>query len=112
LCIWQSVTYGSGSFSGTEFTDTVSLGSGLTVTKQSIGVASRSTGFDGVDGILGIGPLDLTQDTLSPATLSTIPTITDNLFSQGVISAHSIGISFEPTTSPDIVNGEITWGEY
>jgi len=105
-----SVTYGSGSFSGTEFTDTVSLGSGLTVTKQSIGVASTSTGFDGVDGILGIGPLDLTSDTLSPATTSTIPTITDNLFSQGVISAHSIGISFEPTTTPDIVNGEITWG--
>jgi cathepsin E len=111
LC-FQSVEYGSGSFSGTEFTDTVSLGSGLTATKQSIGVASTSTGFDGVDGILGIGPVDLTEDTLSPATTSTIPTITDNLFSQGAISAHSIGISFEPTTSPDIVNGEITWGEY
>ena len=38
---------------GTEFTDTVTLGNGLTVTKQSIGVASRSTGFDGVDGIIG-----------------------------------------------------------
>ena len=49
----QSVTYGSGDFSGTEFTDTVSLGSGLTISKQSIGVASRADGFDGVDGILG-----------------------------------------------------------
>ena len=38
---------------GTEFTDTVTLGGGLTVTAQSIGVASRSTGFDGVDGIIG-----------------------------------------------------------
>ena len=38
---------------GTEFTDTVSLGSGLTITGQSIGVAARSTGFDGVDGIIG-----------------------------------------------------------
>lgn len=38
---------------GTEFTDTVALGGGLTIKAQSIGVASRSTGFDGVDGILG-----------------------------------------------------------
>jgi hypothetical protein len=29
-----SVTYGSGSFSGNEFTDQVSLGSGLTITGQ------------------------------------------------------------------------------
>ncbi|KAF9486586.1 aspartic protease [Pholiota conissans] len=105
-----SVTYGSGSFSGTEFTDTVTLASGLVISKQSIGVASTSTGFDGVDGILGIGPVDLTVDTLSPATSSSIPTVTDNLFSNGVISAHSIGISFEPTTVEDTVNGEITWG--
>jgi cathepsin E len=49
----QSVTYGSGEFSGNEFTDTVSLGSGLTITKQSIGVATSSQGFQGVDGILG-----------------------------------------------------------
>ena len=38
----QSVSYGSGSFSGTEYTDTVTLGS-LTVTKQSIGVASTAS---------------------------------------------------------------------
>jgi len=110
--LFQSVTYGSGDFQGTEFTDTVSLGGGLTVTKQSIGVASSSDGFQGVDGILGIGPVDLTQGTLSPATNTLIPTITDNLFSQGVISAHSIGISFNPTTQEEVVNGEITWGEY
>ena len=35
-----SVSYGSGSFSGTEYTDTVSFG-GLTVSSQSIGAASR-----------------------------------------------------------------------
>ncbi|PAV22065.1 aspartic peptidase A1 [Pyrrhoderma noxium] len=105
-----SVTYGSGSFSGTEFTDTVTLGSGLTASKQSIGVASTSQGFQGVDGILGIGPVSLTVGTLSPDTRSTIPTITDNLFSQGVISSNLIGISFNPTTSAVSNNGEITWG--
>jgi cathepsin E len=107
-----AVTYGSGSFSGTEFTDTVTIASGLVITKQSIGVASTSTGFQGVDGIVGIGPVDLTLDTLSPATNSEIPTVTDNLFSQGTISAHEIGVSFEPITSSsgEQLNGELTWG--
>ncbi|KAF8961363.1 aspartic protease [Flammula alnicola] len=105
-----SVEYGSGSFSGTEFTDQVTIASGLTIPEQSIGVASRSSGFDGVDGILGIGPVDLTLDTLSPATNSLIPTVTDNLFANGVTSSHSIGISFEPTTTVESPNGEITWG--
>lgn len=59
-----SVSYGSGSFSGTEYTDTVTFG-GLTVSEQSIGVASSSTGFTGVDGIIGFGPVDLTEDTVS-----------------------------------------------
>jgi cathepsin E len=105
-----AVTYGSGSFSGTEFTDTVTIAPGLVITKQSIGVASTSTGFEGVDGIIGIGPLDLTLDTLSPATTSTIPTVTDNLFSQGAITAHEIGVSFEPSITGNDLNGEITWG--
>jgi cathepsin E len=74
------VTYGSGSFSGTEFIDQVTLGSGLVIPRQSIGVASTSSGFDGVDGILGIGPVDLTQGTVSG--VGSVPTVTDNLFSQ------------------------------
>jgi len=105
-----SVTYGSGSFSGTEFTDTVSLGGGLTIKGQSIGVASKSTGFDGVDGIIGIGPVDLTSDTLSPDTSSTIPTVTDNLFSQGIITSNLVAVSFAPTTSESSTNGELTFG--
>jgi len=105
-----SVTYGSGSFSGNEFTDTVTLASGLVITKQSIGVATRSEGFDGVDGIIGIGPVDLTSDTLSPDTTSTIPTVTDNLFSQGTITSNLVAVSFEPTTSESSTNGELTFG--
>ncbi|KAF9454183.1 aspartic peptidase A1 [Macrolepiota fuliginosa MF-IS2] len=104
-----SVTYGSGSFSGTEYTDTVTIGS-LAIPGQSIGVASTSSGFDGTDGILGIGPVGLTQGTLSPATSSLIPTVTDNLYSQGSITANEIGVSFEPTTSTEVLNGELTWG--
>jgi hypothetical protein len=78
-----SVDYGSGSFSGTEYIDNVSFG-GLTVSSQSIGSASQSSGFSGVDGIIGFGPVDLTEDTVSNA--NTVPTFLDNLYIQGSIS--------------------------
>ncbi|KAG1904485.1 aspartic peptidase domain-containing protein [Suillus fuscotomentosus] len=105
-----AVTYGSGSFSGTEYIDTITLGSGLTIAAQSIGVASTSTGFTDVDGILGIGPVDLTNDTLINEPTKTIPTVTDNLYSQGTISQKVVGISFEPTTSKTVTNGGLTFG--
>lgn len=89
-------------------TDTVSLSSALVITGQSIGVASSATGFDGVDGILGIGPVDLTSGTVSG--VSSVPTVTDNLKSQGTISTESIGIYYAPTTSESITNGELTFG--
>jgi hypothetical protein len=102
-----TVTYGSGSFSGTEFTDTVTLGTGLVIKGQSIGVASKATGFQDVDGILGIGPVDLTTGTVTNTT--SVPTVTDNLFSQKTISTESIGISFEPTDG-NALNGELSFG--
>ncbi|KAF8588745.1 aspartic peptidase A1 [Ramaria rubella] len=109
-----AVTYGSGDFSGTEFTDQVTLATGLVIKTQSIGVASQSEGFEGVDGILGIGmslcPVDLTLDTLTPGANTEIPTVTDNLFSQGTITSHEVGVSFEPTTSASVTNGELTFG--
>ena len=48
--------------------------------------------------------------TLSPGTSTSIPTVTDNLSSAGSISANTIGISFQPTTSEEVLNGELTWG--
>ena len=48
-----SVSYGSGSFSGKEYTDQVTISPELVIKTQSIGVASEAKGFDGVDGILG-----------------------------------------------------------
>ncbi|KAL5501257.1 hypothetical protein ACEPAH_9644 [Sanghuangporus vaninii] len=103
-----SVTYGSGSFSGTEYTDTVTLSSDLVITGQGIGVASRSSGFDGVDGILGIGPTDLTEGTVSG--VSSVPTVTDNLFTQGTISEKVVGVFFAPTNTLETTNGELTFG--
>lgn len=102
-----AVTYGSGSFSGTEYTDTVTLATGLVIKSQSIGVASTSKGFDNVNGIIGIGPVSLTEGTVSNA--KTVPTVTDNLFKSGAISSDAIGIFYQPATKGG-GSGELTWG--
>lgn len=104
-----SVSYGSGSFSGTEYTDKVSFG-GLTVKSQSIGAASTASGFQGVDGIIGFGPVDLTQGTVSNA--NTVPTFMDNLYKQGSISTEVLGVYFAPEAGSDNddANGELTLG--
>ncbi|KAJ7354291.1 aspartic peptidase domain-containing protein, partial [Mycena albidolilacea] len=106
-----SVSYGSGLFSGTEYTDQVTLAPGLVIPGQSIGVASNSSGFDkGIDGILGLGPVDLTAGTLSPDSDSLILTVMDNLVSQGTITNNLFGISFLPATIEDDTNGSIAFG--
>ncbi|KIN93244.1 hypothetical protein M404DRAFT_1009105 [Pisolithus tinctorius Marx 270] len=105
-----TVHHGSSSFSGTEYTDTVTLDSSLTINQQSIGVASTSTGYSGVDGVLGLGPEALTLGTLTNQPSTQIPTVIQNLFSQGTIPEEVVGISFEPTTSTSSINGELTFG--
>ena len=104
-----AVSYGSGSFRGTEYTDRVTY-AGLTVAAQSIGSASSSTGFTGVDGIIGFGPVDLTEGTVSGTT--TVPTFTDNLRSQGSITTEVLGVYFKPESGSDTAdaNGELTLG--
>jgi hypothetical protein len=52
----------------------------------------------------------LTEGTLTDEPDTTIPTVTDNLYSQGIISQIVVGISFEPTTSESDTNGELTFG--
>ncbi|KIM81507.1 hypothetical protein PILCRDRAFT_787222 [Piloderma croceum F 1598] len=93
-----AVTYGSGNFSGNEFIDEVTLSPELVIKSQSIGVANFSTGFEGVDGILGVGPTDLTNHTINNSSLL-VPTVTDNLYKQGSISIDLVSIAFAPTTA-------------
>ena len=54
--------------------------------------------------------LILFSGTLSPDSSSTVPTVTDNAFSQGSINGNEIGISFEPATQASVQNGELAWG--
>ncbi|KAI0078070.1 acid protease [Panus rudis PR-1116 ss-1] len=105
-----AVQYGSGFVIGQEVVDQVTLAPGLVIENQSLGVALEDAGFDGVDGIVGIGPTDLTCGTLFPEATACIPTVTDNAFSQGLIDSALVGISFEPTTDLSVTNGEISFG--
>lgn len=105
-----SVGYGSGGFNGSEFYDTVTLSDSLVIKNQSIGVASIWGGFeDSVNGILGLGPVGLTNGTLV-GVYEEIPTVTDNLKSQGTITGQSVSVSFQPTTTNTSINGELTFG--
>ncbi|KAH9934531.1 acid protease [Epithele typhae] len=101
------VLYGSGLVFGYEYTDTVTLGDAA-ITGQGIGVASTTYGFDGVDGILGIGPVALTEGSTSGS--EAIPTVTDNMFSQGLIEADLVGITFVPSTVLESTNGQLSFG--
>ncbi|KAG9312169.1 acid protease [Chiua virens] len=104
-----SVTYGSGAFFGEEWLDTVTLSPALVINRQSIGVANSSIGFQNIDGILGVGPIDLTKGTVS--NISTVPTVMDNLFAQGTISEAVLGVYFVPVSEPTS-DGELTFGGY
>ena len=79
----------------------------MTIQGQSIGVASSATGFNGLDGVLGLGPTGLTQGTTSGG--GEIPTVVDNLFSQGTIPEEVLGVYFIPAAETS-ENGELTFG--
>ncbi|KAH9964274.1 aspartic peptidase A1 [Russula dissimulans] len=106
-----SVSYASASFSGTEFMDTVTITPSVIISSQSIGVASTIRGIRGADGILGLGPTNLTIGSLSPSKSDHIPTVTDNLFNQGAISSNLVSVSFEPTNGTLDKNGELMFGD-
>jgi cathepsin E len=60
----------------------------------------------------GFHSLILSPDTLVNKPNTSIPTVTDNLYSHRTIAADQIGISFQPTTQPSVMNGELTWGKF
>ncbi|KAF7980818.1 hypothetical protein HWV62_36436 [Athelia sp. TMB] len=103
-----SVTYGSGHFSGYEVIDSITLAPGVTIQEQSIGIATSASGFSDVDGILGIGPTDLTTGTLSNQA-EEIPTVIDNLVKSDSISEKVLGIYFAPSAGSP--KGELSFGQ-
>lgn len=106
-----AVQYGTGNFSGVEYIDTLTLNK--VSFNQSIGVANTSNGIDDVDGLLGLGPTDLTIGTLSPDKSKSIPTVADNLYSEGDVESSTVTIvnktiTFGPTPLEDVLYAPIT----
>ncbi|KAG6333236.1 hypothetical protein ID866_5851 [Astraeus odoratus] len=81
-------------FRGETYSDTIGLGA-LIIQSQGIGVPTEVHGFPaGIDGVLGLGPTRLTAGISSDGGL--IPTVVDNLYSQGSIGSPSLGVYFVP----------------
>lgn len=74
--------------------DRVSLSSPLTVNTQSVGAASSSSGFSGVDGILGLGPVELTRQTVQGR--YEVPTLSGTLYAERRVAWDAVGIAFVP----------------
>jgi saccharopepsin len=80
------------------------------IKNQSIGVANVSSGLNpGIDGILGVGPVDLTFGTVNYT--HTVPTVLDNLLSQGIISEEVLGVYYVPFSESNS-NGTLTFGGF
>ncbi len=57
---------------------------------------------------ISVSPSGLTQGTVSDGQL--VPTVTDNAYTQGLISAEVLGISFSPASSDSDVTGVLNLG--
>ncbi|KAG2078618.1 family A1 protease [Suillus decipiens] len=105
-----SEMYDGGYFEGIVYRDTVTLGPGLTVAGQQIGVARFSHGFHGYDGVFGIGPVALTLNTLLLTPDVPIPTVTNNLVNQYRMR-DTLGVFFKPYAgSLAATAGQLTFG--
>ena len=76
----------------------MTLAPNLVINNQTIGDVLPTPFFQGADGVLGVGPVDLTRNTVTPATSPTIPTVMDNLLSQRIIENEVLGMYFAPST--------------
>src|SRR6267154_3175127 len=97
---------------GTLYTDTLTLSAGVVIQEQMIGVASEGNvvNFRNADGILGLGPVILTEDTLVDEPDGIIPTVIDNLLIQGDIDQRVISYYFPPSLETEVIYGMITFG--
>ncbi|KAG1809533.1 aspartic peptidase domain-containing protein, partial [Suillus variegatus] len=64
---------------------------------------------NGLDGILGLGPVNLMQGAVSNT--DKVATVMDNLYKQGKISLEVFGVFFAPASSNDS-SGELTFSSY
>ncbi|KAG2067477.1 acid protease [Suillus decipiens] len=105
-----AVDYRYGSFRGTIFQDDLLIGvTRLPISAMQIGVASISPDVV-ADGVLGIGPTSSGLGALPNSPQQTIPTVTDYLLRQNIISRPIIGLFFQPIVANTVNLGEISFG--
>ncbi|KAG2365553.1 acid protease [Suillus spraguei] len=100
------------SFSGTIFSETVTLGGDLTIVYDLAVASTRTRRNIRYDGILGIGPRYLTANTMKDNP-GTYPTFTECLVDDSAIGQNLVGIFFQPIIrdrDTDVV-GELSFGE-
>ncbi|KAG2070883.1 aspartic peptidase A1 [Suillus decipiens] len=106
-----AVHYSYGSFTGTIFQDDLIIGvRRLIIPAMQIGVATTSPDGIAADGVLGIGPRLLGLGALQNSRDQTIPTVTDCLLRQHVISRPIVGLFFQPIVANTVNLGEISFG--
>ncbi|KAG6808362.1 hypothetical protein H0H92_004360 [Tricholoma furcatifolium] len=93
----------------------VKIAPGLVLTHQTLGAVTnvKMLGYSYSDPHLtfvSIGAGNLTVGTLSPSNTSSVPTVVDTAYEQGLISGHEIGVYFEPYDAQNTENGELSWG--
>ncbi|KAG2365298.1 aspartic peptidase domain-containing protein [Suillus spraguei] len=95
----------------TFFINTVTLGHGITIPNYELAVASTVSNFRDSDGVLGIGPQDLTVSTLTNDMPAAYPTFTDWLVTAGAICQNIVGMFFQPLRTGDGDTGQLAFGE-
>ena len=97
--------------------DTFTITSDLVARNQIFLQVKNATILPEVDGLLGLGPIDLayiptyTGLCIEPGPLTgPYPTLMDNLFSQKKIEKELFSLFFSPTITTESENGEITFG--
>ncbi|EIN06383.1 acid protease [Punctularia strigosozonata HHB-11173 SS5] len=108
-----AVKYGSGSFSGEQYIDAVTITNALKMRQQPIGGAKKASGFAeaGIDGVLGLGPRTLAQGTVDNTAM--VPTVVDTLYGDHAIAWPAVGVAFAPYGAAySTPNGALTFGGY
>ncbi|KAJ7913490.1 family A1 protease [Mycena leptocephala] len=116
---YKAITYGLGDCKCNEYTDQVTFGPNLVIKDQSIGVAREANDMAIIDGIIGIGPVDLTKRKQLPTFIFRVSTVNRHhdrrLFQRGRHPdrhrhCECIGIYYEPTTTANAQTGSLSFG--
>ncbi|KAG0142801.1 hypothetical protein CROQUDRAFT_662053 [Cronartium quercuum f. sp. fusiforme G11] len=106
------IPYGYGNATGTLISENITFGankSSLTLPNVTLGNVSKLIGFDGVDGLLGLG-LSSESYPRDEENIGQLLTPTGIMYDREVLEQVMFGISFMPTRSAPDQNGLITFG--